>query len=95
MQSHTKFSDHQASWHEKKRLRNLVGVVSKKRLDSLVTARDGYGLGGSPSKTSTKRFNFRGRNMSMSPSVSRDPIRYEMAQSAVLQEEGGQHRTYA
>lgn len=39
IESHTKFDDHQSEWTQKKRLRELVGVVSKKRLNGLTTLR--------------------------------------------------------
>ena len=39
MESHTKFDDLQSEWTEKKRLRELVKVQSKKRTDSLIKSK--------------------------------------------------------
>ena len=61
VESHTKFDDHQSEWTQKKRLRGLVAVVSKNRLNGLVTLR---------SPTNSTLRNFQSRNQSMSPTSS-------------------------
>ena len=55
-------------------MRAQVGVVSKNRLDGLVRLRDM----GSPSQTNAF-LDFAGRNQSMSPTSSNDPLKKDIS----------------
>ena len=83
--SSTRFDDLQSEWTEKKRLRGLVAVPSKRRVAGLVPP------GGMPHPVSVKNklnkaFDFAARNQSVDPvaATEGDPERHEMRKSRLL-----------
>jgi len=72
----TKFDDLQSQWNEKRRLREMVGIVSKERLNGLLGKQSSGKLsfGQSVQQSSNmlihRAFDFTARNQSMEPSSS-------------------------
>lgn len=90
VESHTKFEDLKTHWLEKQRLHEMVSVVSKKRLNSLVRSNDSY-----YNQSPMKPLNFSNRKMSMSPSGDHlHQLRKELDESGMTNAEL-QNRTFA
>ena len=95
MESDTKFDDLQSEWIKKKRLRDMVSVVSSKRLKGL-TKTHGSKATLSPSMSKDAQYHylariqkehelmgFQTRNQSMSPNGMNDTVRRDISESAM------------